>query len=139
MFAQVTICGNAARKPELRTTATGKHVCSVSVAVRGEKDVTDWYEVTLWGKSAEFASANVEKGALVSASGQLTHHEYESPDGVRTRNSQVKAQDITLFGGRRNVEQGLATDAPAVAAPSVSAPGVYAPPRQYDDLFSFPF
>jgi single-strand DNA-binding protein len=139
MFAQVTICGNAGRKPELRKTATGKHVCSVAVAVHGEKDATDWYEVTLWGKSAEFASANVEKGALVSASGLLTFHEYDASDGTRKRKSQVKAEGITLLGGRRNVEQGFATAAPAVSVPSAAAAPVSAPSHRFDDFNAFPF
>ena len=122
MFAQLIICGNAGRKPELRATPNGKQVCNISVAVNSnfaEKDKTDWYTVTVWGKTAEFAAKYIDKGSTVLASGRPTMREYQGNDGVTKIERGLEANDIKIVSSKRAEESSIA-DVLNYAAPAVT-------------------
>ena len=67
----VQITGNLAKDPIIRATKTGKAVASFSVGVKritktnGDiLDLTDWVNVTAWGKLAEAAGNELTKRKL---------------------------------------------------------------------------
>jgi len=51
---QVTLIGRLGIAPELRETASGKHVTTVQVATNG-KIHAEVHDVVLWGQLASFA------------------------------------------------------------------------------------
>jgi len=63
------VVGNLTRDPELRTTPTGKSVCSFGVATNrrwkdqdgNQKEETEFHDVVAWGKPAEILSQFVKK------------------------------------------------------------------------------
>jgi single-strand DNA-binding protein len=72
---KVSLIGNLGSDPELRYTAAGKAVCSLSVAVQvgwGENKKTQWWRCTLWDKQAETAAKYLKKGTKVWLDGEPT-------------------------------------------------------------------
>ncbi len=61
---QVILIGRLVAAPELRETASGKHVGTVRVATNG-KSHAEFHDVVLWGQLADFACQYLGKGRLV--------------------------------------------------------------------------
>ena len=62
------ITGNLTRDPELRFTSTGKAVADINVAVntrKGDKEETEFYQVTLWESLATNITESLKKGDRV--------------------------------------------------------------------------
>ena len=76
----VQITGNLAKDPIIRATKTGKAVASFSVGVskritktNGDiLDLTDWVNVTAWGKLAEAVGNELTKGSYVFIEGRYS-------------------------------------------------------------------
>ena len=85
-MANVSICGNIGRDPELRQAGTSQ-VLKFSVAdseyiySKDGEAPGQWYSVEVWGKSAERLSAILAKGAKVAVHGQLVQRPYEGKNG----------------------------------------------------------
>lgn len=83
MLNVVAIIGRIAASPELKTTNSGKSVCSFRIANdSGYKDAsgqsqTNWLDVTAWGKTAEFVCKYFPKGALIAIDGRLQTRQYQ--------------------------------------------------------------
>lgn len=82
---KIFIIGRIAKEAELKTTEENKKsYTKFPVAVdagytnkQGEK-VTDFFQVSLWGKPAEALTPYLNKGKLVSVIGSLRNHSYEN-------------------------------------------------------------
>jgi len=73
------IMGHAGRDTELTYSQAGVAICKFSVAVsRGKDKETDWFNVTCFNKTAEFAAEDIRKGSLVLCSGQMQSHKYQN-------------------------------------------------------------
>lgn len=98
----VQITGNLAKDPIIRVTKTGKPVASFSIAVskritkqNGETlDLTDWVNVTAWGKLAEAVGNELTKGNCVFIEGRYSTRSYDTPDGQRRYITEVVANVI---------------------------------------------
>lgn len=75
----ITIIGRMGKDPEVRKTASGKSVCSFSVAVnkRSKDKDADWFNVTVFGQPAEFITNYGGKGRLVAVSGRMESRKHE--------------------------------------------------------------
>ena len=80
--------GNLTKDPELRTTQSGRSVCSFSVAVNdgrnpqtNEQYVT-YYRVSAWDKMAENCSKFLIKGRKVYVEGRASASAYTKQDGT---------------------------------------------------------
>lgn len=75
----MTITGFLSKDAETATTQAGQAVTRWNVPVRqgwGEREQTNWYRVSIWGKRADFA-AKARKGEFVTVTGELTIGEYQ--------------------------------------------------------------
>jgi single-strand DNA-binding protein len=75
---QLTITGYLSKDAETSTTQGGQNVTRWNVPVRqgwGDREQTNWYRVSIWGKRAEFA-AKARKGEFVTVTGDLAIGEY---------------------------------------------------------------
>nr|DAF53358.1 MAG TPA: Single strand binding protein [Siphoviridae sp. ctkyE7] len=98
----VQITGNLAKDPTIRATKTGKAVASFSVGVskritktNGDiLDLTDWVNVTAWGKLAEAVGNELTKGSYVFIEGRYSTRSYDTPDGQRRYITEVVANVI---------------------------------------------
>ena len=96
--------GTVGRDAEVRYTASGMAVLSVTVANNigfGAKQQTLWLRVSLFGKRAEGALQNyLKKGQQVFVSGELSQNEYQANDGSTKTSLEVIANIIDLLGKR---------------------------------------
>ena len=77
------IIGNLTRDPELKTTTSGRSVCTFTVAVNrrftnqnGEREA-DFIPVVVWGKQAENCAKYLLKGSSCAVSGSIQTRNYE--------------------------------------------------------------
>lgn len=88
---RVQLMGNLGKDPEIKVTNGGKTVVRLSVAVNrkytdpqgGEKQYTEWVNVVAWGKLAEAAGNELQKGDYVYAEGRYSTRSYEKNDETR--------------------------------------------------------
>jgi single-strand DNA-binding protein len=94
---QATIDGNVGSDPELRATASGKSVCSFSLASTmkvGNDKHTTWVDVTCWEETAEMVSERVRKGQRVLATGRMSVEEFTRKDGSKGSKLKLVADDV---------------------------------------------
>lgn len=86
-MANITIIGNLGQDPELKYLENGTAIVSVSIASRrnfkkqGLDYVTDWFRLTLFGKSAENFSNYAHKGSQVYIEGEPQNNEWQDKQG----------------------------------------------------------
>jgi len=114
-MAQAVIIGNLTRDAELKYTNDGLAICKFSVAVNVREkvdgkwtEVGNFYNVTIFGKDGERVQQYLTKGKPVAVSGDLSQRKW-SKDGVDHVSVEVKANCVTLLGGKPSDER---TDAP---------------------------
>lgn len=115
--------GNLTRDPELRTTQSGRQVCSFSVAVNdgrnpqtNEQYVT-YYRVSAWDKMAENCAKFLIKGRKVYVEGRPSASAYTAQDGSVKANLEVTAKVVEFLSSI--ADQGYAPAQPAQAPASV--------------------
>lgn len=117
---RVTLLGRAGGDPELRYTADGLAIASVSLAINdawkdkssGEsKERTEWVRVKFFGSQAEVAGRYVRQGDQVYVEGELRTEQYEK-EGVKHYSTAVVANDLQLLGNRSSGEAARSADDP---------------------------
>lgn len=94
-----TVIGNLGRDPEQRTVGE-QTVTSFTVAARtGRKDkegnpLTEWVNVSIWGKRGDYWYQNLHKGSKVAVTGTLTHRMYTRKDGTPDVSLELSCDDI---------------------------------------------
>jgi len=114
----VTVSGNLTRDIELRKTPNDFTIGSASIAVeRSRKDGDDWvketsfFDVTLFGGSAEFAAKKLRKGDLVTVQGRLEQQTWETDAGKRSKVVIIaSAVDSTGFFRSKDEDNQLSFD-----------------------------
>lgn len=100
-FNQVTLQCRLTKDPECRQTAESM-VASFSVAVGSGKDKTDFFDVKVWGKVAEFAKNYLHKGSAVIVSGTLGQDKWNDKTTGSPRSKVViTAKTINFAGGKK--------------------------------------
>ncbi len=103
---QVTLIGRLVASPELRETASGKHVTTVRVATNG-KSHAEFHDVVLWGQLADFACQYLGKGRLVYIEGRLQSRQWQTTDGSTRRAVEIAANRLQVLSSKS------ASEAPA--------------------------
>lgn len=117
MLNVVAIIGRMVKDPELKTTNSGKSVCSFRIANdSGYKDAsgqnqTNWLDVTAWGKTAEFVCKYFPKGVLIAIDGRLQTRQYQDKNGQNRTAVEIVAQNVSFCGSKES-----ASPAPQSAA-----------------------
>jgi single-strand DNA-binding protein len=103
------LVGNLTRDPELRSTTSGTSVCRLRVACNtrwrnsetGEwDDKPNFFDVSVFGASAEACARFLEKGRPVAIDGRLDWHEWESSEGERRQAVGVIADSVQFLASR---------------------------------------
>ncbi len=99
----VVLVGRLTRDCELKSTPQGTSICRFSVAVNRRKrsgdkweDEVSYFDVSLWGKSAENMSSYLKKGRQVSIQGELRQNRWEQDGQVHSR-IEVVANSVQLL------------------------------------------
>lgn len=86
----LTATGRLTADPELRYTAGGTAICTMSIATsryagKEKGQVTDYLDITTWGKMAENHAEHLGKGHLICATGDLTQQRWEKDGSTRSK------------------------------------------------------
>ena len=103
---RVTITGNLAADPELRTAANDTKVLSLRVAVNDRRKTADGWEdfanfvtVTMFGERAAKVAEFLSKGTKVAIDGRLRQSTWEK-DGQKHSRLEVIVDDIDFMARR---------------------------------------
>ena len=82
----VVIVGRAGQDADIKYYESGKIKTSFSVAAnrwdsKTKAEVTDWFNVDVWDKQAEFAGEYVKKGRLVAIDGRIASNKWKDASG----------------------------------------------------------
>lgn len=106
MINSVVLMGRLTADPELRTTTTGKSVCSFSIAVdRGysknaEERQTDFINIVAWENTANFVCRYFSKGSMIAIQGQIQTRRYEDKTGAKRTAFEVVAREVSFCGSK---------------------------------------
>ena len=96
----VILIGRLARDPELRFTTSGKGVATFSIAVNRAFSKTkeaDFFNIVVWGKTAENCANYLAKGRLVGVQGRLQSRSYETQAGEKRYVTEVVADQVEFL------------------------------------------
>ena len=92
------IIGNLTSDPELRTTTTGKEVCTFSVAVKKiGKDEADYFKVSAWNERGKICNQYLKKGKKVSVVGPVSVRPYMNNKGDPAASMEVQADEVEFL------------------------------------------
>jgi single-strand DNA-binding protein len=108
-FNSVQMIGNIGQEIEVRTTNSGTAVTTLRLAVNerakvnGEwGDVTNWFDVVCWGKTAELCGQYLNKGSSVFIVGRLSVRSFEDKTGQKRTKTEIVAEDVKFLGGKES-------------------------------------
>jgi len=112
-FNRVVLVGNLTRDVELRRTPQGTAVTDLGLAVnervkRNDEwvDEANFFDITLWGRTAEVASEYLAKGSSVLIEGRLKYETWSQEDGSKRSKVKVVGERMQMLGGRGGGGQG---------------------------------
>jgi len=115
----VVLIGRLTRDAELKYTASNLAVCKFSIANNQRRkkdnawvDEAHFFDVVLWGKSAESLHRYLVKGKQVAVEGQLRQSRWEKDGQTRSR-VEINANDLQLLGDSRGASGGQSRPGPS--------------------------
>lgn len=98
--------GRATKDPEVRYTKDNKAIATINVAIdrRFNKDITDFFKCTAFGKTAEFVEKYIRKGTKVVIEGTVQNDNYEK-DGVKHYGTNIIIEAIEFAESKKAQEQ----------------------------------
>ena len=129
MLNVVAIIGRMVKDPELKSTNSGKSVCSFRIANdSGYKNAdgsskTNWLDVTAWNKTAEFVCKYFQKGSLIAIDGRLQTRQYQDKNGQNRTAVEIVAQNTSFCGSKESTSSAQKNAAQRPAAPSQRTQG----------------
>lgn len=118
---KVILVGNLGADPDIRYTASGDPVCTLSVATSerfknrdGElQTITEWHKVVLFRRLAEIASQYLRKGSPAYFEGQLKTRKWTDKNGVERYTTEVEVHELQLLGRQDTQPEEVKPDAAA--------------------------
>ncbi len=107
MVNKVILIGNLGKDPEVRQFENNS-VANFSLATSetytdktGEKKtLTEWHNVSVWGRGAEVVEKYLKKGSKVYIEGKITYRKYQDKDGVDRYSTDIKADTFKFLDSR---------------------------------------
>ncbi|HEY9704366.1 MAG TPA: single-stranded DNA-binding protein [Allocoleopsis sp.] len=104
----IHLVGRAGKDPEIKYFEdTGNKKCTFTMAVRriGKDEGPDWFDLELWGKTADIAADYVKKGSLIGITGELKF-EYWSDRNTGANRSKpiIRVTKLDLLGSKADNE-----------------------------------
>lgn len=101
------LVGNLGRDAEMRFTAGGTPVATVSLATTekfndrdgNKKEDTQWHRVVIWGKTAESLHEYLTKGKQIYVEGKIQTREWTDKEGKPAKTTEIRADRVVLLGG----------------------------------------
>jgi single-strand DNA-binding protein len=102
---KVILIGNLGADPEVRRTAGGDAVCTLSVATTErykdragvQQEMTEWHRVVLFRRLAEIAEQYLHKGSSVYLEGSLKTRKWQDKDGQDRYTTEVQGAEMRML------------------------------------------
>jgi single-strand DNA-binding protein len=101
----VVLVGRLTRNAELKYTNNGSAVSKFSIAINQRRkkddqwvDESHFFDIVLWGKTAESLNQYLVKGKQVGIEGQLRQNRWEQEGQARSK-VEIFATNVMLLGG----------------------------------------
>jgi len=140
-YNRVVLMGNLTRDVELRYTASGTAVTDITIAVNERVKRNDqwteeanFFEVTLWGRTAEIAGEYLSKGSSILIEGRLRQDRWEQ-DGQKKSKVKVIGERMQMLGAPKGGGGSNGSSAQPHAASASQAAPPQGPPQ--DDEVPF--
>lgn len=105
-YNRVVLVGNLTRDVELRFTPQGTAVTDITLAVNERVKRNDqwteevnFFDVTLWGRTAEVAGEYLGKGSSILIEGRLKLDRWEQ-DGQKRSKIKIIGEKMQMLGGK---------------------------------------
>lgn len=99
------LIGRLTKNPELRSTQTGKQVCSFTIATnRINNEECDFINCVVWDKQAENLCKYQIKGSLIGVIGQLRQETYNDTKGNKRVSYVVYCTNIEYLSNTSHKE-----------------------------------
>ena len=93
------LVGNLGRDAEMRFTAGGTPVATVSLATTErftdregqKKEDTQWHRIVIWGKTAESLHEYLTKGKQIYVEGRIQTREWTDKEGQKVKTTEIRA------------------------------------------------
>lgn len=138
MINSVVLMGRLTADPELRTTTTGKSVCSFSIAVdrsfvrAGEERQADFINIVAWEQTANFICRYFRKGSMIALTGSIQTRRYEDKTGAKRTAFEVIAREVSFTGSK--AETGTGTYSAPAQAPAQAPAYQSAMPGDFEEI-----
>ena len=109
---KVQLIGNLGKDPEVRSTASGTRVATLSIATgrqwknaSGEaQEKTEWHRVVLWNNRgsglADVVERYLKKGDRVYIEGRIEYRTWEDRDGNTRYTTEIIGREMMMLSGR---------------------------------------
>lgn len=107
---RVTLIGHLGASPEMRSTQSGSHVTTFSLAThetwrdratQAVQERTEWHRVVLFARLAEIANQYLSKGSQVYIEGALRTNKWQDQKGQDRYTTEVVANELQLLDSNR--------------------------------------
>ena len=103
------VVGRAGQDAEIKYFESGKIRTTFSLAVnrwdsKTKSEVTDWFNIDVWDKQAEFAGEYIKKGRLVVVDGRIQSNQWKDASGEERERYLIVANNVRLLGSKRDAE-----------------------------------
>lgn len=110
---KVILVGRIGQSPEGKYTPSGVSIANYSLATNETKtnsdgnkiDHTEWHNIVSIGKQADFVTAYIKKGQLVSIEGKLRTNKWEDKNKVTHYKTEILSDSITPLEWKEDKSQ----------------------------------
>jgi single-strand DNA-binding protein len=104
---KVILVGNLGADPEVRYTANGDAICTLSIATSetrkdkqsGEKKtITEWHRVVMFGELAEISNKWLKKGSQIYIEGKLRTRKWQDQQGNDRYTTEIVSDVMRMLG-----------------------------------------
>ncbi len=117
-FNKVILVGRLTRDPEVKALPSGQQIAKFGLATgrvfndkNGQRqELTEFHNITFFGKLADTASQYLKKGSLTLIEGRLQTSSWEDQQGVKKYRTEIIGESLQLGPKSTNPSQGSSND-----------------------------
>jgi len=100
----IVLSGHIGSDIEVKEGNTGKEYVRFSLAVRRNKEVTDWFDVVAFTSTAQFVKQWFSKGSWIEVSGSMQTSEYKDKEGKSRKSYTVMGNNVSFGNSTKGKE-----------------------------------
>lgn len=102
---QVTLLGRVGQEPKVTTVSNGTTVAKLTLATSRkykDQEQTQWHNITVFNKAAEFAGKYIHKGDCIVVIGEIKYDKYTTDKGEDRFVTNIIASNIQLCASKQD-------------------------------------